>query len=149
MVGRSSPRERRAPSRRPLQPPRTPSAPLLDQIFDSGAEVYSAPLSLPGWQHILAVEYAGGSQYDRLVELARQRPLPDRVACLAGAGSGFHGFRDRPWSASPGNIHLTVHLAPQRPIPRFETVFTALAAVAVADAIDTLPGWPAAHGSSG
>jgi BirA family transcriptional regulator, biotin operon repressor / biotin---[acetyl-CoA-carboxylase] ligase len=113
--------------------------PLLDEIFARGAELHGARLALPGWQHILAVEYALGSQYDRLVELARRTSIPDRVACVAGSGTGFHGFRDRAWSARPGNIHLTVHFAPERPIARFETVFTALAAVAVADAIDTVP----------
>jgi BirA family transcriptional regulator, biotin operon repressor / biotin---[acetyl-CoA-carboxylase] ligase len=114
--------------------------PLLASIFEPGAELYTAPLRIPGWQHILAVDFADGSQYDRMIELARQTTIPDRVACLARTGSGFHGFRGRGWDTQPGNIHLTVHFSPERPIPHFETVFTALAAVAVVDAIGAVPG---------
>lgn len=113
---------------------------LLDAIFGSDAAISSAPLALPGWRRILASDFAHGSQYDRLIQLARGTTLPDRVACVARAGTGFRGFRGRSWSASPGNIHLAVHLAPDRPIARFETVFTALAAVAVAETVDTVPG---------
>jgi BirA family transcriptional regulator, biotin operon repressor / biotin---[acetyl-CoA-carboxylase] ligase len=112
---------------------------LLDAIFTPGADLYTAPLSITGWQHILAVDFSDGSQYDRLIDAARGAAIPDRVACLARTGRGFHGFRGRDWDARAGNIHLTVHLAPQRPLPRFETVFTALAAVAAMDAIDTVP----------
>jgi BirA family transcriptional regulator, biotin operon repressor / biotin---[acetyl-CoA-carboxylase] ligase len=113
--------------------------PLIHAILGD-APVHTAPLTLAGWHHILAVEHADGSQYDRLIELVRSRPVADRIACLARAGSGFHGFRGRAWNASAGNIHLTVHLTPQRSVAHFATVFTALAAVCVADAIDTIPG---------
>jgi BirA family transcriptional regulator, biotin operon repressor / biotin---[acetyl-CoA-carboxylase] ligase len=116
-----------------------PQRVLLDAIFDPGAKLYAAPLNITGWQHVLAVDFSNGSQYDRLIEVARSASIPDRVACLARTGRGFHGFRGRDWTASAGNIHLTVHLAPQRPMPHFETVFTALAAVAALDAIDTVP----------
>jgi BirA family transcriptional regulator, biotin operon repressor / biotin---[acetyl-CoA-carboxylase] ligase len=113
--------------------------PLLDAIFGD-APVHTAPLALPGWDHLLAVEHASGSQYDRLISLSRETPVADRVACVAGSGRGFHGFRGRAWTAAPGNIHLTVHFAPQRPVLHFATVFTALAAVCVTEAIDTVPG---------
>lgn len=112
---------------------------LLRAMFGD-AELVSAPLAVPGWHRIFASDFAHGSQYDRLIQLAREITLPDRIACVARAGAGFHGFRGRAWNASPGNIHLTVHLAPERPIERFETVFTALAAVAVVDTIDAIEG---------
>jgi BirA family transcriptional regulator, biotin operon repressor / biotin---[acetyl-CoA-carboxylase] ligase len=124
-----------APAAAPAEPQRM----LLDTVFEPGAQLHTAPLRIPGWQHILAVDFSDGSQYDRLIDLARRAPIPDRVACLARTGRGFHGFRGRDWNASAGNIHLTVHLAPQRAMPHFETVFTALAAVAVMDAIDAVP----------
>lgn len=90
---------------------------------------------------MVIAETADRSNYDRLIELVRgATPLPDRLACLAGSGHGFHGFKGRSWSAVPGNIHLSVHLAPRRPVPRFEVAFMALAAVSVVEAIDRLPG---------
>lgn len=123
----------------PARPPAPVDAALLRAMFGD-AELSCAPLAVPGWQRILAADFARDSQYDRLIQLARGTRLPDRVACVARAGTGFHGFRGRSWSADPGNIHLTVHLAPERPIDRFETVFTALAAVAVVETIDTVAG---------
>ena len=66
--------------------------------------------------------------------------LPDRIVCVAGAGLGFHGFKGRPWAATPGNLHLSVHLAPDCPIDGFHIAFTALAAVSVVEAIDGVPG---------
>lgn len=93
------------------------------------------------WSHVLVSETADRSNYDRLIELVREGvPLPDRLLCLAGSGQGFHGSKGRPWSAVPGNIHLSLHLAPRRPVPRFEVAFMALAAVSVVDAVDRVPG---------
>jgi biotin-[acetyl-CoA-carboxylase] ligase BirA-like protein len=66
--------------------------------------------------------------------------LPDGLACIAADGSALRGFHGRSWADAAGNIHLTVHLAPERPVPRFETAFLAMAAVAAADAIDRAPG---------
>lgn len=93
------------------------------------------------WSPILLSRAADGSNYDRLIERVRDGArLPDRLACLAGSGTGFHGFKGRSWTAVPGNIHLSVHLAPRRPIERFEIAFTVLAAVSVVDAADRVPG---------
>ena len=117
-----------------------PEGVLVAAILDTTGDLYRADHGVPGWHHIFASGFSRGSQYDRLIRLVRESGAPDRVACVARAGTGFHGFRQRSWSASTGNIHLTVHLSPERPIHRFETVFTALAAVAVADAIDATPG---------
>lgn len=100
-------------------------------------------VALPGgaWRYLLLAAYSSRSQYDRMIELARGRKiLPDRLVCVAGAGDGFHGFKGRPWKAVPGNLHLAVHLAPDRPIARFDTAFTVLATVSVVEAIDGVPG---------
>jgi biotin-[acetyl-CoA-carboxylase] ligase BirA-like protein len=89
------------------------------------------------WPCALIVKHAPRSQYDLLVGLnQRGVRLPDGVICLAGSGLQFHGQRGRPWSALAGNIHLSVSLAPRRPIERFHTGFSILAATALVEAID-------------
>jgi BirA family biotin operon repressor/biotin-[acetyl-CoA-carboxylase] ligase len=114
--------------------------PLLDSIFSGGGTLLGT-----AWDDLrfdlLVTEFSPHSQYDKLIELARDPPgLPDRVACLAGSGRDFHGFKGRSWAAVPGNLHLAVHLAPNRPIEGFEVAFTALAALSVVEAIDELDG---------
>jgi biotin-(acetyl-CoA carboxylase) ligase len=109
--------------------------------------VHTAPQRECGWRHLLVREVAPMSQYDQLIALARAgSPLPHGIACLAGTGSGFHGFRDRPWATAPGNIHLTAVLTPQRPVPHAGTIFTVVAANAI---VDTLDGLPALRGRAG
>jgi biotin-[acetyl-CoA-carboxylase] ligase BirA-like protein len=94
-----------------------------------------------GWRTLFAVESAQQSNYDLLIELNRGKDsLPDRLLCAAGSGSRLHGFKDRAWSALPGNIHLSVNLKPARKIGHFGAGFMALAAVSVIDAIDSIPG---------
>jgi BirA family biotin operon repressor/biotin-[acetyl-CoA-carboxylase] ligase len=99
------------------------------------------------WKYLFLVEHAPRSHYDLLIELARRgTALPDGVLCLAGSGDKFHGFKDRPWSACPGNIHLSVYLAPARPIAQYGVGFTILAAVSVVDTLDSIPGLNARAG---
>jgi BirA family transcriptional regulator, biotin operon repressor / biotin---[acetyl-CoA-carboxylase] ligase len=118
-----------------------PLAPVLAALFHAPAALAAAPAAVAGWRDLAVCDFAAASQYDALIGLARAGvALPDRLACVARSGNGFHGFKGRSWSACPGNIHLTVHLAPDRPIPRFDTAFIALAAVSVAEAVDALPG---------
>lgn len=89
------------------------------------------------FEHLLLVESARRSQYDTLIELARENiALPDMTLCLAGEGRKFHGFKGRSWASPPGNIYLSVHFAPNRPIENFAVGFMTLAAVAVVQAID-------------
>lgn len=93
------------------------------------------------WKYLFVVESAPRSQYDLLIELSREdTPLPDGVLCLAGAGRQFHGFKNRPWAASAGNIHLSAHLAPSQPVSHAGVAFTILAAVSVIDVLDSTPG---------
>jgi BirA family transcriptional regulator, biotin operon repressor / biotin---[acetyl-CoA-carboxylase] ligase len=117
-----------------------PERQVVEALLEAAGAIHSAPLHEPGWRHILATGFACASQYDRLIDLARRARIPDRVACVARTGSGFHGYKGRAWNAAPGNIHLAVHLAPNRRIERFQAAFTALAAVALAEAIDDVPG---------
>ena len=114
---------------------------LATELLGGAGPVRSVELADRPWRHLLLTPWYPRSQYDRMIELAREWPgLPDRVVCVAGAGEGFHGFKGRPWSAPPGNLYVIVHLAPGVPVERFETAFTVLAALSVVDAIDAVPG---------
>ena len=93
------------------------------------------------WDQLFLVESAPQSQYDLLIELNRTgEPLPDAFLCVAGEGNRFHGFKNRTWTASPGNLHVSCCLAPAKRIDHFGAGFMMLAAVSVVDAIDTVPG---------
>jgi biotin-[acetyl-CoA-carboxylase] ligase BirA-like protein len=115
--------------------------PVIQSLYEEGVDLLSATLPDEPWQYLFLSQCTSRSQYDQMIELARSTAeLPDRILCLAGSGSGLHGYKGRSWTAAAGNIHLTVHLTPKRPIERFETAFTILAALSVVDAIDGVPG---------
>jgi biotin-[acetyl-CoA-carboxylase] ligase BirA-like protein len=123
--------------------PRTsrPGSRLLDAIFPGSSLLFESPADVPGWTQVLVRHSAPASQYDLLVQLLRAcQPIPDGTACLAVEGANFHGFRGRAWSALPGNIHLAAYVAPGRRIEQSATVFTALAAVSLVEAIQGVPG---------
>jgi BirA family biotin operon repressor/biotin-[acetyl-CoA-carboxylase] ligase len=122
--------------------PSDPSARTLARAF-LGADGVAWAGAWPGqpWAYLVLSRFAPRSQYDQMIDLARRREgLPGGIVCVAGAGEGFHGFKGRRWSAAPGNLHVTVHLAPARPIERFDTAFTVLAALSVVDAVESVPG---------
>jgi biotin-[acetyl-CoA-carboxylase] ligase BirA-like protein len=125
----------------PYTAPEPDVRPLLQSFFGESSRVQRAPYAASSWRHLLVSGRASGSQYERLIRLAPVGAgVPHGVACIARTGSEFQGFRGRSWVGSPGNLHLSVHLAPQQPIARFESVFMALAAVSVVEAIEALPG---------
>ncbi len=86
---------------------------------------------------IIIASYAPKSQYDALIDLSKTVELPN-VTCLAASGDNFRGFRNRKWDSRPGNIYITTHLKPNREIPKFNVGFLVLAALSVAEAIDSL-----------
>lgn len=93
------------------------------------------------WRHLIVTDTAAESRLGQVAAWTRTGgTLPHGVAWVARQGNGFRGFRGRSWVASPGNLHLTVHLAPGVAVPRFETAFTVLAALSVLDAVDRCPG---------
>lgn len=93
------------------------------------------------WGQLYVVESATQSQYDLLIELNRAgETLPEGIVCVAGEGNKFHGFKNRDWAASPGNLHVSVNLAPAQRIDHFGAGFMVLAAVSVVEAIDAVPG---------
>lgn len=114
---------------------------LTQRLFEASS-VYETTLeSNQIWNHVFITEAAPHSQYDLLIELNRgEHTLPEGILCVAGAGDKFHGFKDRPWTGSPGNLHLSAHLAPAKPVDPFGVGFMILAAVSVIDAIDRVPG---------
>jgi len=132
------------PARKPWSPPTDHGTDLhlLSESLYQGNSFHESSLESDLlWKYLFVVEFAPRSHYDLLIELARGgNTLPDGVLCLAGGGDKFHGFKDRPWSTCPGNIHLSAHLAPARPIEQFGVGFTVLAAVSVVDTIDSIPG---------
>jgi BirA family transcriptional regulator, biotin operon repressor / biotin---[acetyl-CoA-carboxylase] ligase len=96
---------------------------------------------VPPFANVLRLDHAGSSQYAALIARLRAgERLAHGLAVVSGSGTGFQGFHGRSWEAVPGNVHLSLHLAPDRPIERFESVFMALAAVSVLEAIDAAPG---------
>jgi BirA family biotin operon repressor/biotin-[acetyl-CoA-carboxylase] ligase len=120
---------------------------LLDRVYGGKEVLQCHTLSNPSWNCLLLVEEAERSNYDLLIELAREKvELPHCTLLLAGAGSGFHGFNDRIWSAPPGNTYLSVYYRPATPVPHPATAFTVLATVSVVEAIDALAGLKNAAG---
>lgn len=88
------------------------------------------------WSRIVIVAEAAASQFDALRDLGRSgHRFDDPVACVALTGRDFHGHRGRPWAAVPGNLHLSVALAPSIPVERLGLGMTMLPAVATMDAI--------------
>ncbi len=125
----------------PLDAPHADAVALIEALFAEGGTIWHVAAGGGPWRQLFLSEFSTGSQYDELIGLARARhTLPDHVAAVAGSGLAFHGFKGRSWAAIPGNVHLSVHLAPERVIERFEVAFTVLAALSVVDAVDTVPG---------
>ena len=70
------------------------------------------------------------SQFAGMIDPLRQGgTLPDRAACIALSGRGFHGQRNRAWPVWRGNLHLVVHFAPRRPLREIGQGFTPLPAL--------------------
>jgi len=80
------------------------------------------------------------SQFDLLVEAIQHNDrLPGRLVCVAGSGDSFHGFKNRPWAALPGNIHLSAYLRPQAPPQGFGAPFILLGVVSIIRTVDSFP----------
>jgi BirA family biotin operon repressor/biotin-[acetyl-CoA-carboxylase] ligase len=125
----------------PVTSPDPGVVPLMEALFGGTEGLLMSPAAFPEWESVVLAEFSRQSQYDLLIDLARSGSnLQDRIACLAGAGREFHGYKGRSWAAVPGNLHLAVYLAPVSTIDRFEVAFTILAALSVAEAIAQVPG---------
>jgi BirA family biotin operon repressor/biotin-[acetyl-CoA-carboxylase] ligase len=114
---------------------------LHSEVFAERTVFEAEVQGVQRWQYLLVSENSHRSQYDLLIEQRRLgHHIPDGVLCLSGAGSGLHGLRQRPWAAEAGNIHLSVHLRPEKLVVDSGIPFMVLAAVSVIDAIDSVPG---------
>jgi biotin-[acetyl-CoA-carboxylase] ligase BirA-like protein len=114
---------------------------IIDVLFGNSALKYSETPANPFGASLFITEKSSQSQYDAIVDLLRNgNKFPDGTACFADHGTRFHGLRERPWRALPGNIHLVVQFAPDRAIAHYGVGFTILAAVSVVQAIDTVTG---------
>jgi BirA family biotin operon repressor/biotin-[acetyl-CoA-carboxylase] ligase len=114
---------------------------LAKRIFGS-AEISTGDIDfVDGWNYLLIAKTAPESQYDILIDLGRKGiPVPHGTLCLAGEGRKFHGFKGRHWDSPEGNVYLSAHFAPQKPIANYGPGFMVLAAVSVIDAIDGVSG---------
>lgn len=123
----------------------TPSSPdpnlqiLTDRIFHDRAVHRMIRYSTEFWKYLIIIEKSNSSQFDLLVELVQEGiTLPGNLLCLAGSGINFHGQRNRPWEALEGNIHLTIHLAPNKKISHHGVAFTVLSAVACIESLKSI-----------
>lgn len=92
------------------------------------------------WSYLLLSQYSNVSQFDVINKLiAEDIELPDKLICLAEEGDGFHGFRNRPWKAKKGNIHLSMYFKPQETFKNFHVGLLIVVAVAVIKTIDSIP----------
>jgi BirA family biotin operon repressor/biotin-[acetyl-CoA-carboxylase] ligase len=114
---------------------------LRDSFFAGRRPLATHLPDEPLWSRLVLVESARGSQVDLLAELcAAGTPPPHGTLCLAGTGSGFHGQRDRPWSALPGNLHLSAYLRAGLPAASSSVGCTVLPALAALDLVDEMLG---------
>jgi biotin-[acetyl-CoA-carboxylase] ligase BirA-like protein len=115
---------------------------LSERLLRKSSFYYAETESNMIWNHVFAVEFSEGSQYDILNSISSENDseLPDGILCLAGAGKKFHGWRNRAWESLQGNLHLSVYLKPQCSIEHFSAGFMALPAVSVMETIDSLQG---------
>ncbi|MBN1655356.1 MAG: biotin--[acetyl-CoA-carboxylase] ligase [Deltaproteobacteria bacterium] len=116
----------------------------LLEVLGCTGEIWSTRIdrtSTGFWSRVVAIAEAPWSQYDALQTLLQdENTLSEPAACLALTGLGFHGQRGRPWKAEPGNLHLSVFLAPNRPVQELIPALTMLPAVAVVAAIQKATG---------
>lgn len=110
-----------------------PNAPARDSGGDDVPRADSTSATGP----LLVAREVGFSQFERLATWAREgEALPDGLACVALAGSRFRGQRGRPWTALPGNLHLSAHLRLDVNAAAAQTGLSLLPSVAAARAIE-------------
>ncbi len=111
---------------------------LLETIFKHKT-VYKTECDSYGiFEYMLMTEYTGSSHYDLLKKLSKENAeLPDGIICLADSSHRFHGQRDRSWVALPGNLHLSIYLAPNCQVKNIGASFLTLAAVSVIETVNS------------
>jgi len=116
----------------------SPMATLAGELFKSDSLMRTEVAAGRHWEYLLAVDCARKSQYDVLSRLVVSGcELPDKILCCAGSGDQFHGFKNRSWSASHGNIHLSAFIKPEREIPNPAVGFIIAAVVAALRTVES------------
>lgn len=113
---------------------------LVEKLF-SQKSIYKLEIKEESfWNYLFIVGKSEESQFDILTNLSSENEdIPDRILCLASEGKNFHGFKNRPWAALQGNLHLSIYLQPERVIEHFASAFMVLPAVSVVETIDQVP----------
>ncbi len=131
----------------PWSPATPEELPAADQALwaalDGGPRAWTGECRAapPAFRRLVIIGEAPRSQLDALQQaLGAGLDLDGPVACLALTGRRFRGQRGRAWAVVPGNLFLTVALAPDAPVRRLVPGLTMLPALAVADAIRTASG---------
>ena len=93
------------------------------------------------WEHLFLVARAPRSQFDAVAEALQEGGVSRApFLCAAETGSGFHGFKGRPWVGLPGNLHLVACMHPERRVQQPGVGPIVLSTVAILETIDDLPG---------
>ena len=110
-------------------------------IFSAGSDSQLNSVQDSFWNYGWFVKHSVQSQFEVLTRLSGIGvSLPDRLICVAGSGDHFKGYRNRTWETAPGNLHLTIHFAPNQEIEHFFSGFLMLAAVSVVQTVNSFPG---------
>lgn len=111
-----------------------------DRQFHAAEINHQADFGIPPeFEYLLMVDKAARSHYDLLIDLCREGiNLPSGLLLLTGSSDKLHGFRNRPWEALAGNIHLVAYFNPGCEIKNFGPGFMALAAVSAVQAIESV-----------
>ncbi len=114
---------------------------LLERL-GAASPLFRRELDGPGpWAHLFLVARAAQSQFDVVVDVVQEGGLPEvPFLCAAGSGSGFHGFKGRPWVALAGNVHLVACMYPDKRVQQPGVGPIVLSTVAILETIDELPG---------
>ncbi|MBN1944347.1 MAG: biotin--[acetyl-CoA-carboxylase] ligase [Bradymonadales bacterium] len=127
----------------PMDPPSAlPPVGQLAELERPGAATADGPADPSGssfWSLLFLTARAPRSQFDLLKDLPEQDwTFPGPVACLALAGTGFHGQHGREWETSPGNLHLSIGISCDLPVHRTGHNLVQLPAVAALEALRQL-----------
>jgi biotin-(acetyl-CoA carboxylase) ligase len=124
----------------------TSALPEADQFlwrrFSEAEELVRLETDSDGfWKRAVVVNESKESQFDTVVELARsESPPAEAFACIALAGSGFHGNRGRAWEALRGNLHFSSFCPLDLDAATYGPALSMLPTLAVLDLIEALPG---------
>jgi biotin-[acetyl-CoA-carboxylase] ligase BirA-like protein len=118
-----------------------PSHRLIPDLLQTKNVYMAEDPGSPGWKCQIFSKRSLHSQFDYLAQAAaRQEAFPTPALCCSGSGQNFHGFKQRPWIAVPGNLHISAMLSPEKKIDQCGVAFTVLSTVSALQVIDGIGG---------